>query len=70
MIAWAKAHEIAFEISTPMHVPAQPIIQQAKAAGLKFTFGTNARNHDAGKLHYGLQMAQECGLTSADLLVL
>jgi hypothetical protein len=68
MIEWAKVREIAFEISTPMHVPAKPIILQAKAAGLKFTFGTNARNDDAGKLHYGLQMARECGLSAADML--
>ena len=70
MIDWAKARDIAFEMSTPMHVPSQPIIAQAKAAGLKFTFGTNARNHDAGKLHYGLKMAQKCGLGQENMLLL
>jgi histidinol phosphatase-like PHP family hydrolase len=70
MIELAKAREIAFEISTPMHVPKKEIVLQAKAAGLKFTFGTNARNEDAGKLHYGLKIVQQCGLTGEDMLVL
>ena len=43
MIDLAKQRNIAFEISTPMHVPNKAFIQQAKAAGIKFTFGTNAR---------------------------
>lgn len=70
MIALAKARDIAFEISTPMHVPKREIIIAAKNAGLKFTFGTNARNFDAGKLHYGLQMVAECGLENNDMLIL
>jgi hypothetical protein len=52
-----------------MHVPKKEVILQAKDAGIKFTFGTNARNADAGKLHYGLQMAQECSLSRADMLM-
>jgi histidinol phosphatase-like PHP family hydrolase len=70
IIKLAKDRNIAFEISTPMHVPKKEIIIAAKNAGLKFTFGTNARNKDAGKLHYGLQMVEECGLTRDDLLIL
>jgi histidinol phosphatase-like PHP family hydrolase len=70
IVELAKAREIAFEISTPRHVPKKEIISQAKAAGIKFTFGTNARNADAGKLHYGLKMVQECGLSRADMLLI
>ncbi len=70
MIELARQRGIAFEISTPMHVPKKEIILEAKAAGIKFTFGTNARNDSAGKLHYGLQMVEECGLTADDMLVL
>ena len=70
IIQWAKAREIAFEISTPMHVPKKEIILEAKKAGLKFSFGTNARNSDAGKLHYGLKMVEDCGLSQDDLLIL
>jgi histidinol phosphatase-like PHP family hydrolase len=70
MIELARDSNIAFEISTPMHVPKKEIIQQAQAAGIKFAFGTNARNADAGKLHYGLQMVQECRLSRANMLLL
>jgi hypothetical protein len=70
IIRLAKERDIAFEISTPMHVPKKEIIIEAKNAGLKFTFGTNARNFDAGKLHYGLKMVEECGLGSEDMLIL
>lgn len=66
----ARQRNIAFEISTPMHVPNTKFILRAKAAGIKFTFGTNARNDSAGMLHYGLQMVRECGLTAEDMLVL
>lgn len=68
IIDLAKARNIALEISTPMHVPSKKFILKAKAKGLKFTFGTNARNNDAGKLHYGLQMIKECNLTKDDFL--
>jgi hypothetical protein len=70
IIQLAKERNIAFEISTPMHVPKKEIIIAAKNAGLKFTFGTNARNFDAGKLHYGLKMVEECGLSRNDMLIL
>jgi histidinol phosphatase-like PHP family hydrolase len=70
MIDLAQQRNIAFEISTPMHVPEKRFILRAKAAGIQFTFGTNARNQSAGMLHYGLQMARECGLTAEDMLVL
>jgi histidinol phosphatase-like PHP family hydrolase len=69
IIELAKARDIAFEISTPMHVPKKEVILQAKEAGIKFAFGTNARNTDAGKLHYGLRMVQECSLSRADMLL-
>jgi histidinol phosphatase-like PHP family hydrolase len=70
IINLAKDRDIAFEISTPMHVPKKEIIIAAKKAGLKFTFGTNARNSDAGKLHYGLKMVAECGLDRDHMLIL
>jgi histidinol phosphatase-like PHP family hydrolase len=70
MIGWAQQSGIAFEISTPMHVPKREIILKAKEAGVKLAFGTNARNADAGKLHYGLQMVQECKLAREHMLIL
>lgn len=70
IIELAKQRNIAIEISTPMHVPNKEFILRAKSNGLKFTLGTNARNNDAGKLHYGLQMIKECDLTKDDFLVI
>ena len=70
IIELAKKRNIAIEISTPMHVPNKEFILQAKSNGLKFTLGTNARNNDAGKLHYGHQMIKECKLTKDDFLII
>ena len=70
IINLAKNKNIALEISTPMHVPSAKFIKLAKANGLKFTLGTNARDNDAGKLHYGIQMIKECNLTKEDFLVI
>ena len=70
IIELAKQNNIAMEISTPMHVPSKKFIILAKSEGLKFTFGTNARNDDAGKFHYGLQMAKECELNKDDMFQL
>lgn len=70
IIDLAKQNNIALEISTPMHVPSAKFIKLAKTTGIKFTLGTNARNNDAGQLHYGLQMIKECNLTKDDFLML
>jgi histidinol phosphatase-like PHP family hydrolase len=70
IITLAGQRNIALEIQTPTHLPDKQFIKMAKAQGLKFTFGTNARNDNAGKLHYGLQMVKECGLTKDDMFVL
>lgn len=70
IIKLAKERNITFEISTPMHVLKKDIILAAKKEGLKFSFGTNARNFDAGKLHYGIKMVEECGLSKNDMLIL
>ena len=68
IIELAKRRNIALEISTPMHVPSKKFILKAKEEGLKFTLGTNARNNDAGKFHYGIKMIKECNLTRDDFL--
>ena len=70
IIELAKKKNIALEISTPMHVPGKKFILRAKENGLKFTLGTNARNEDAGKFHYGFRMIKECNLTKEDFLYL
>lgn len=67
IIRLAGERNIALEIATPTHFPDEKFIKLAKLEGLKFTFGTNARNNNAGKLHYGLSMVKACGLTKDDM---
>ena len=70
IINLAKEKNIALEISTAMHVPSMKFINLAKANGCKFTIGTNARNTDAGKLHYAIRMIKECNLSPDDFLMI
>lgn len=44
----AKKYSIAIEINTKYQVPAIPFLEMAKAAGLRFSFGSNA--HDAAAI--------------------
>lgn len=36
-------------------------------AGIKFTFGTNGRDRNAGNVHYCIEMAHKAGLTAEDM---
>ena len=55
------------EINNRYKIPHKSFIQKAKAAGLKFTFGTNNSNSDFGKLEYCIRMMKECGITAQDM---
>lgn len=55
------------EINHRYEIPNKAFIQKAKAAGLKFTFGTNNSNSDFGKLEYCIRMMKECGITAQDM---
>ncbi|MEN6324417.1 MAG: family 16 glycoside hydrolase [Proteiniphilum sp.] len=63
MVAGGKA----LEINNRREVPHQVFIQKAKDAGLKFTFGTNNKDGDFGKLEYCFKMKEACGLTAEDM---
>ena len=67
IIDLAKARNIALEIAENVRVPNLTFIEMAKSAGIKFTFGTNGRNRNAGNFHYCLQMARAAGLTADDM---
>lgn len=70
IIELAKQKKLAIEINEVAHVPDEDFIRPAKRAGLKFTFGTDSRNpQNAAHLYYCYQMAQNCGLTEADMFV-
>jgi histidinol phosphatase-like PHP family hydrolase len=64
-----RDRKIAIEINEVAHVPDESFILQAKRAGLKFTFGTDARNQNAAHFYYCYRMAQKCGLAEADMFV-
>ncbi len=63
----AAKQKVAIEISSGFRLPTLRFLKLAKAAGAKFAFGTNGRYPNMGKLDYSLQMAQELGLTRADM---
>ncbi|MDR1780978.1 MAG: DUF1080 domain-containing protein [Tannerella sp.] len=64
--AMAKSGE-ALEINARYKIPNKAIIQKAKAAGVKFTFGTNNGMRDLGKLEYCIEMKNACGITAQDM---
>jgi histidinol phosphatase-like PHP family hydrolase len=65
----AVRHGVALEISASYQLPKRGFLQIAKAAGVKFTFGSNGRYPNMGKLDYSLAMARELPLTKADFFV-
>jgi histidinol phosphatase-like PHP family hydrolase len=69
IIELAQARKIAIEINEVAHVPDENFVLAAKRAGLKFTFGTDARNQNAAHFYYCYQIAQKCSLAEADMFV-
>jgi histidinol phosphatase-like PHP family hydrolase len=58
---------VAMEISSSYQLPKRSFLRVARAAGLKFTFGSNGRYPNMGKLDYSLEMARSLRLTAADI---
>ena len=69
IIEATKARNIAIEINDMAHTPHEKFILMAKEAGLKFTFGSDSRNLNAGRLAYCKSIAQKCNLTRDDFFV-
>ncbi len=65
----AVKNGVALEINARTRVPSAAFIKKAKAAGAKFSFGTNNGGRELGNLEYCLQMAVECGLKESDMFV-
>lgn len=57
----------ALEINELYHIPNKAIILKAKAAGVKFTFGSNNVTPDVSRLEYSIRMMKECDLTAEDM---
>jgi hypothetical protein len=61
---------VAMEINARFKLPSAAFIKKAKAAGVKFTFGTNNGGaDDLGRLDYCIQMVEECGLKGSDMWI-
>jgi hypothetical protein len=59
----AAKNNVAVEINNRYKLPSASFIKLMKAAGCKFTFGTNNTGaNDVGRCEYALQMVDECGL--------
>jgi hypothetical protein len=66
VIKAAKANNIAVEINNRFKIPSADFIKRAKAAGVKFTIGTNNADENFSGAEYARQMIRECGLTKED----
>jgi len=69
IISAAKARNIAIEINDMAHTPHEEFILMAKKQGLKFTFGSDARTPNAGRLAYCKEIAMKCKLTAEDFYI-
>jgi hypothetical protein len=69
VISAAKKNDVAIEINNRYRLPSPSFIKAAKAAGVKFSFGTNNGDRNIGRLEYPIEMVRECGLTWQDIFV-
>jgi histidinol phosphatase-like PHP family hydrolase len=58
---------VAIEINAGARLPRIAFLRLAKEAGARFSFGSNIRGPNVGKLDYSLEMAKELGLKPEDL---
>jgi hypothetical protein len=66
VIKAAKDNNIAIEINNRFRIPSAGFIKRAKAAGVKFTIGTNNADENFTGAAYALHMIKECDLTKDD----
>jgi hypothetical protein len=66
----AVKNNVAIEIASGARLPKLPFLKMAKAAGAKFSFGSNGRGTNAGRIDYSLQMAKELGLKREDMFTI
>jgi len=63
----AAAKRVAIEINARYRLPSPKFLKLARAAGVKFSFGSNAHGPDVGDLKYGREMVKELGLRRSDV---
>jgi len=60
---------INIEINDLAHTPHEKFINMAKEQGLKFAFGSDTRDHKAGRLDYCKYIAKKCNLKEENFYV-
>jgi histidinol phosphatase-like PHP family hydrolase len=63
----ALKYGVALEISASYKLPKMPFLKLAKAAGAKFSFGSNGRYPNMGKLDYCFEVARQLDLKPSDM---
>jgi hypothetical protein len=70
VISAAAKNHVAIELNDRYKIPSASVVRMARAAGCKFTFGTNDSSpNDLQRSEYGVRMAQECQLAWQDFFV-
>jgi len=65
-----KNNDVALEINARFKIPSLAFIKRARAAGVKFSLGTNnADNTDLNRLEYCLKIIKEAGITPQDIFL-
>jgi histidinol phosphatase-like PHP family hydrolase len=63
-------NDVALEINSRFRIPSLEFVKRAKAAGVKFTAGTNnAGNNDLGRLEYSMDIIKKAGITPEDMFI-
>jgi 3-keto-disaccharide hydrolase len=65
----AVENDVAIEINNHYKIPSATFIKAAKAAGAKFSFGTNNGDANLGRIEYSIRMVRECGLQWQDIFL-
>ncbi|MGO9895893.1 MAG: family 16 glycoside hydrolase [Bryobacteraceae bacterium] len=70
VVSAAAKNKVAIELNDRYKIPSANVVRMAKAAGCKFTFGTNNSGpNDLGRSQYGIGMVQKLKLTWQDFFV-
>jgi hypothetical protein len=63
-------NDVALEINSRFKIPSLEFVKRARAAGVKFSFGTNNAGHDdLGRLDYSLYIIKEAGIKDDDVFI-
>jgi hypothetical protein len=70
VIEAAARNQVAIELNDLYRLPSAQFVRLAKAAGCKFTLGTNNTGpDDLRRCEYGLETIERCGLAAGDFFV-